>query len=112
MRQRLESALKVIAANHDDADITISSLCRIAKVNRSNLYSSHRDIVEKLRKLTSSRRQRHASANAARTKVIKPTEQYEETIAALRCICLELYIELQHEKKQVEALTRALRRRK
>ena len=46
---RVEAALLLYQRKHPNQVITVSALARLAGVNRSNLYTSHKDLVDRLR---------------------------------------------------------------
>lgn len=50
VRERVDAALILLRRDNPRARITVSELCRIAGVSRVNLYTSHQDVVESLRR--------------------------------------------------------------
>ncbi|UJB67370.1 hypothetical protein YS110_06155 [Acidovorax sp. YS12] len=50
VRERVDAALVLLRRDNPRAQITVSELCRVAGVSRANIYASHKDVVESLRK--------------------------------------------------------------
>ena len=50
VRERVNAALILLRRDNPRARITVSELCRVAGVSRANIYASHQDVVESLRK--------------------------------------------------------------
>lgn len=93
VRKRLERVISSLKASHDSHLISISELCRLARVSRSNVYAHHRDIVEMLRPMRdvgSINKKKDIDAQCN----VDDVEQLKKRIAALQLICVELYDEL------------------
>lgn len=50
VRQKLTAAIALLENENPGQPIRISALCRVAGVNRSNIYASHADLIAKLKR--------------------------------------------------------------
>jgi hypothetical protein len=68
IRQKLTAAIALLDAESPGHPIRISTLCKMAGVNRSNIYASYSDILDDLKQLMPSSRS------------VAPTCQTERTV--------------------------------
>lgn len=92
VRKRLERVISSLKASHGSHLISISELCRLARVSRSNVYAHHRDIVEMLQPIRGVKRINKKKTDAQCN--VDDTAHLKKRIAALQLICVELYDEL------------------
>jgi hypothetical protein len=95
VEEKIRTALHMMRSEGLESKITVAKLCRLAGVNRSNLYVSHPDIVREIRLLTPKPERPERSDLPARV-------QTEKTVSkALLYLCLELQAELDFTKARM-----------
>lgn len=93
VRKKLERVLSSVIASGNGDHLSISELCRLAGVSRSNVYVSHREVIEKLRSVRENRNHKKLGRKSSRREGDE-VQKLKERVAALQLICVELYSEL------------------
>lgn len=105
IRQKLTAAIALLENESPGQPIRVSALCRIAGVNRSNIYASHSDILADLRERMpdgpSNRPTRRAEITAPETEVVRLGLQNK----ALLYLCVELRASISDLEKRVQRKT-------
>lgn len=112
VKHRLASALALLQAENRLETASVSEICRLANVNRSNVYASHRQMLldakgaQTAKSLSSAKRDKSKSGKG--NEVIA---ELECQVMALRYICFELTLELEAERKKSTELANEVRKR-
>lgn len=101
VRQKLTAAIALLDAESPGHPIRISVLCRMAGVNRSNIYASHSDILDELKgRMQSSR----SDATTCQTECTAPNREITRLRLqnkALLYLCIELQSSISDLEKRV-----------
>lgn len=105
VRQRVEAAYSVHVANNPGVGISVAQICREAKVSRATLYAHHLDLIDKISQLG----RRTIDVSVPRQHVSTKLDEAQETIKALRYICIELHLELRRVRSHNDTLASELK---
>lgn len=99
--ERIEAALALIQNDKSYQQLTISKFCKLANVNRSNLYERHPELLSKIRQICPSKPNRSPSnkrfPNTNQEELSKLRSQYK----ALLRVALEQQAEIEWLRKLV-----------
>lgn len=101
IRQKLTAAIALLDAESPGQPIRISALCRMAGVNRSNIYSSHSDILDNLKQRVQNSR---SDLTNYQTEHIAPNREVMRLRLqnkALLYLCVELRSSISDLEKRV-----------
>lgn len=92
VEQRVRAVLHAKRQEDPAGELSVSEVCRLAKVNRAGLYAHHQSLLEEIRprseRTGSAQNRRDVEPSAGTT----PTEQLSNQ--ALLYLCLELQLEV------------------
>jgi hypothetical protein len=95
--ERIAGAMAYLIAENRLQTTSVVEFCRIADVSRANLYVHHPEVLASLRCAGS------PSPRVSRKKNSRPIDQ-QDTINALRAICIELALEVHQLRQKVASL--------
>lgn len=101
IRQKLTAAIALLDAESPGHPIRISALCRMAGVNRSNIYASHSDILDVLKERMTSSRSDAPPCLAERTVPNPEVTRLRLQNKALLYLCVELRSSITDLEKRV-----------
>lgn len=86
---RAEVALEYLVAE-GDASISLSQVCKLAKVSRASLYENHPDFVSRVRSLRQPQKSRPPKLAPNLQSVLAENEMLKRQNRALLYLCVEL----------------------
>ena len=96
MAERVRAAIQLRTHEAPAIPLSVSEICRLAGVNRSNLYANHRDLVLEIQRARESapRRESTPKRNVSVGKDAAEVRKLEEVNRALLYVALELQLEV------------------
>lgn len=101
--ERIDAVLTLHEAENPGAPLSVSDLARRAKVSRANLYTSHKDIVQRL-----ARRRPESQPRAPITESVGGDEELRAEVCQLRRANKALLLINAHLNQEVASLNRRL----
>lgn len=99
--ERIEAVLQLIKSGNIDGVMTVSRFCKLAKINRSNLYERHTELLDLIRsKCPKPAEGRASKANSIGSNVGELNELNLKYKALLR-VALEQQAEILWLRKQI-----------
>lgn len=90
VRLKVENALIYLTNLSPGQRISVSEVCRLAGVSRANLYSSHSDLLAKIRDSNKSSGRRLGTKSASNRQLSEELTVLRKKVKALAFLCLEL----------------------
>jgi hypothetical protein len=90
VKLKVENALTYLTNQAPGQRISVSEVCRLAGVSRANLYSSHSDLLAKIRDSNKSSVRRLGTKNASNRQLSEELKVLRKKVKALAFLCLEL----------------------
>lgn len=110
VRARFEAALNYYIGEGNAGNITISGLCRIAGINRANLYANYPDLVSSAKSFKPQTRGKEGEG-AVLHKNGYDVNKLTNLNRRLLFICLELNLELASVREELRAIQQVRNRR-
>jgi AcrR family transcriptional regulator len=105
--ERVRAAISYLTNERGLGNVSVSDVCKAARVNRASLYAWHRDIVDEIRRAKESARLSHQSrgegAQGKRDAATK-LKQLDSKYRALLLLCLEQQAEIRSLHLQLDSL--------
>ncbi|WP_076592607.1 hypothetical protein [Herminiimonas arsenitoxidans] len=96
--EKISTAIKFLLEDNPRSPLTVSCICRIAKVNRSSVYTHHPELIDKIKKSRQEREIPRKKSDASISHSVRLQKDYELRNKALLYVCLELKAELDNIK--------------
>lgn len=90
---RAEVALEYLVAE-EDVSISLSKICKLAKVSRASIYENHPDFVSRVKSLRQSHKSRPPKIAPMLQDVLAENERLKMQNRALLYLCVELKAKL------------------
>lgn len=99
--QRVEAALTLLEHEGRRSAISISAICRLAQVNRSNLYERHPKVLSAIRRARSEVQKREPSPEKGTALLKAELRQVKGQYKALLRLALEQQAEIESLRKRL-----------
>jgi AcrR family transcriptional regulator len=100
-QEKIEAALALVAGDDSYSHLTISKFCKLANVNRANLYERYPELLDKIRQLRPEKRKSlvpsKQASNFDREELVRLKTQYKNLLR----IALEQQAEIEWLRKLV-----------
>lgn len=101
-QEKIEAALALVASDDSYSHLTISKFCKLANVNRANLYERYPELLEKIRQLRPEKKKHVYSSKQASNFNPDDLAHLKSQYKALLRIALEQQAEIEWLRKLVK----------
>lgn len=102
--EKVAAALKLLRAEGRAKEISISGVCKIAKVNRSSLYVSHPELIAEIKRARPNPPSGVKSQSRSESEIRAKLKQLEGQYKALLRIALEQQAEIEALRKRAQSV--------
>ena len=101
VKQRVRAVIALKQHEASGVPLSISEVCRLAGVNRANLYAHHQDLIEEIRNHAPGKdatRGGYQTSDQRDRRVARVPPDFERQYRALLYVCLEQQLEIRSLK--------------
>jgi AcrR family transcriptional regulator len=106
--ERVRAAISYLTSEHGLGNVSVSDVCKVARVNRASLYEWHRDIVDEIQRARARARPSRVSTGGETRKnsdSAAKLRQLDAKYRALLLLCLEQQAEIRSLHLQLSSST-------
>lgn len=100
--ERVDSAIGYLMSGSSPTPVTVSKVCELAGVNRSNLYAHYPEMTEKIRSLRAKQVIGRARPQRSEQVLLDEIKSLKKKLKVMTYACIELQLALKNSKDDLK----------